>query len=133
MSGTPSGNDLGGDAADAGAGQADGAGSAGGQVEHAAADERATVIDGHDDALAVMGHAQPGAERQRAVGTGHGALIETLARGGPAAGLVPGRNRRPCRRKAAAAARRRVPWRHWHRARSEPSADAWAPSGAMRA
>ena len=46
----PSGDDLGGDPADAGAGQADRAGGAGGQVEHPAADERATVVDGDDDA-----------------------------------------------------------------------------------
>src|SRR6478609_11162300 len=86
--GTPSGNDLGGDATDAGAGQADGAGRAGGEVEHAAADERATVIDGHDDAAAAMGHTQLGTKRQRAVGAGHGAGIHALTRGGPAAGLI---------------------------------------------
>ena len=61
-------NDLGDDAADAGAGQADGAGGAGGQVEHPAADERAAVIDGDDDAAAAMGDPELGAERQGAVG-----------------------------------------------------------------
>jgi len=35
-----------------------------------------------------MGDAQLGAERQRAVRRGHGVLVEALARGGPAAGLV---------------------------------------------
>lgn len=47
-------DDFGGDAADTGAGEADGAGCARGEVEHAAANERATVIDGDDDALAAM-------------------------------------------------------------------------------
>src|SRR6185437_640017 len=82
------GNDLGGDAADAGAGQADGAGGAGRQVEHAAADERTASIDGDDDAAAAMGDAQLGAERQRAVGAGHRAGVHALARRGAAAGLV---------------------------------------------
>ena len=50
-----SGDDLGGDAADAGAGQADRTGSARGEVEDAAADERATVIDGDDHAAAADG------------------------------------------------------------------------------
>src|SRR6185437_6731601 len=85
---TPLRDDLGGDAADAGAGQADGAGGAGRQIEHAAADERSTVIDGHDDAAAAMGDAQLGAERQRAVGAGHGAGVHALARRGPVAGLI---------------------------------------------
>ena len=64
----PEVNDLGGDAADAGAGQADRARRAGREVENPAADERAAVIDGDDDAAAAMGHPQLGAERQRAVG-----------------------------------------------------------------
>ena len=61
------GDDLGGDAADAGAGEADGARSARREVEDAAANERAAVIDGDDDAAAAMGDPQLGAERQRAV------------------------------------------------------------------
>src|SRR5260221_12181978 len=44
------GDDLGGDAADAGTGQADGTGGSCGQIEDAATDERAAVIDGDDDA-----------------------------------------------------------------------------------
>src|SRR3954468_22500963 len=83
-----SGNDLGGNAADAGAGQADGAGGAGRQVEHAAADEGATVVDGDDDATAAMGHPQSGAERQTAVSRGHGVLVEPLARSSLAAGFI---------------------------------------------
>ena len=39
-------DDVGGDAADAGAGQADRAGSAGGQIQHPAPDERTSVVDG---------------------------------------------------------------------------------------
>src|SRR5438270_9074956 len=81
-------NDLGGDAADAGAGEADGAGGTGGEAEHPAAHEWATVIDGDDDARAAMGDAQLGAERQRTVRRGHGVLVEALARRGLAAGLV---------------------------------------------
>src|SRR3954463_10678081 len=79
---------LGGDVADAGAGQADGAGSALGEVEHASPDERAAVVDGDDDALAAMGHPELGAERQRAVGRGHGVLVEALSGGGLAAGFI---------------------------------------------
>src|SRR5580698_4962331 len=85
--GTPLADDLGGHPADAGAGKPDGAGGAGGQVENPAADERATVIDGHDHTAVAMGHPQLGAERQRAVGAGHGALVEALARCGLAAGF----------------------------------------------
>src|SRR5207302_5631930 len=76
------GDDLGGDAADTGTGQADRAGSARGQVEHAATDERATIIDGNDDAAAAMGHPQLGAEGQGAVGRRQGILVETLTGGG---------------------------------------------------
>ena len=74
--------------ADAGAGQADGAGGAGGEVEHAAADERATVVDGDDDAAAAMGNPEPGAERQAAMRRGHGVLVEARARRGLAAGFI---------------------------------------------
>src|SRR5579859_2460231 len=81
-----SAHDFGSDLADAA--EADGAGRAGGEVEHPAANERAAVVDGDDDGAAAMGHAEPGAERQRAVRAGHGVLVEALARGGPAAGLV---------------------------------------------
>src|SRR5437867_10472 len=81
-------DDLGGDVADAGAGQADGAGSARGQVKHAALDEGTTVIDRDDDALATMGHPELGAERQRAVGRGQGVLVEALSGGGLAAGFI---------------------------------------------
>jgi hypothetical protein len=81
-------DDLSGDVADAGAGQADGAGSARGQVKHTALDEGTTVIDRDDDALATMGHPELGAERQRAVGRGHGVLVEALSGGGLAAGFI---------------------------------------------
>jgi len=74
--------------ADAGAGQPDGAGSTLGEVEYASPDEGATVIDRDDDALAAMGHPELGAERQRAVGCGHGVLVEALAGGGPATGFT---------------------------------------------
>src|SRR5580704_2204770 len=86
--GTPLADDLGGHPADSGAGEPDGAGGAGGQVENPAADEWAAVIDGHDHTAVAMGHPQLGAEWQRAVGAGHGALVEALARGGLAAGFV---------------------------------------------
>src|SRR5256884_6812307 len=81
-------DDLGGDAADAGTAQADRAGGARGQVKHPAADERAAVVDGDDEAAGAMGHPELGTERQRTVGRRQGALIETLARGGLAAGFV---------------------------------------------
>ena len=55
-------DDFGSDAGDAGAGQADRAGGPGGEVKHTAADERPAIIDGDDDTLAAMGHAQPRAE-----------------------------------------------------------------------
>jgi len=80
-----SGDDLGNHAADAGAGQANGASGAGGQVKHTAADERATVVDGDDDAAVAMGDPELGAERQGAVGRGHGVLVEAL----PDAVLLP--------------------------------------------
>ena len=83
-----SGDDLGNHAADAGAGQADGASGASGQVEHTAADERATVVDGDDDAAVAMGDPELGAERQGAVGRGHGVLVEALAGRGLAAGFI---------------------------------------------
>src|SRR5713226_5719599 len=83
-----SGDDLGNHPADASAGQADHAGSTGGQVKHTATDERAAVVDGDDDTASAMGHPELGAERQAAVGRGHGAGVHALARGGPAAGFV---------------------------------------------
>src|SRR5882757_10117336 len=83
-----SGDDLGNHPADAGAGQADHAGSTGGQIKHTATDERASVVDGDDDTAIAMGHPELGAERQAAVGRGHGAGVHALARGGPAAGFV---------------------------------------------
>src|SRR6266702_4832222 len=83
-----SGDDLGNPPADAGAGQADHAGRTGGQVEHTATDERAAVVDGDDDTAITMGHPELGAERQAAVGRGHGAGVHALAGGGPAAGFV---------------------------------------------
>ena len=48
-------HDLGDDAADAGAGYSNFARGGGRQVEHAAVDERAAVVDGDDDAAAAMG------------------------------------------------------------------------------
>src|SRR5262245_24056877 len=87
-SGAPSGDDFGCDPAHAGAGQADGARGAGGEVEHAAADEWATIIDGDNDAAATMADTELGAERQTTVGRGHCVLVETLAGRGAAAGLV---------------------------------------------
>src|SRR5207302_8028048 len=74
-------HDLGGDLADAGRRQADRTRGAGGEVEHASLDEGATVVDRDDDAAAVVGDAQLGAERQRAVGGRHAVLVEALARG----------------------------------------------------
>lgn len=87
-------DDFGGDLADAT--EANGAGCAGREVEHPAADKRPSIVDGHNDAAAAMGHPQLGAEWQRAMGAGHGVLIEPLARGGLAAGLIAiiGRNAR---------------------------------------
>lgn len=63
-------------------------GSAGREVEHPATNERAAVVDGDDDGTATMAHAELGAEGQRAVGTGHGVLVEALARGGLPAGFI---------------------------------------------
>src|SRR3569833_2482004 len=54
-------NHLGSHVADAGAGQADGARRALGEIKHASPDERAAVVHGDDDALAAMGHPQLGA------------------------------------------------------------------------
>src|SRR5258708_173819 len=79
-------NDFGGDAADAA--QAENAGRTLGQVQNPAAHERPPVIDGDDDAATAMAHPELGAERQRAVGAGHGVLVEVLAGGGPAAGFI---------------------------------------------
>src|SRR5689334_22776214 len=59
-----------------------------GKVDHPAADERAAVIDRDDDGAAAVADTQLGAERQAAMGAGHGVLVEALARGGPVAGLV---------------------------------------------
>ena len=56
-------NDLSDDAADAGAGQTDRAGSAGGQVQHPPTDEGAAVVNGDDYAAAAMGDPELGAER----------------------------------------------------------------------
>src|SRR5438105_6312219 len=64
-------HDLGGDVADAGGRQADRARGAGGEVEHASLDEGAAVVDRDDDALAPVGDAQLGADRQRAMGGRH--------------------------------------------------------------
>src|SRR3954452_1011539 len=83
-----SGNHLGGDPADAGAGETHGAGGAGGEVEDAAADKRAAVVDGDDDAAVAVGHSEFGAERQAAVSRGHGVLVEARSGGGLAAGFV---------------------------------------------
>src|SRR6266481_655702 len=96
-------DDLCSDAANAGTGQADRAGGARGQVKHPAADERAAVVDGDDDAAAAMGHPELGAEWQRAVGGREGTLIETLARGGLAAGFVAVKGSHP--REAVSGAR----------------------------
>src|SRR6266849_2360714 len=96
-------DDLCSHAADAGTGQADRAGGARGQVKHPAADERAAVVDGHDDATAAMGHPELGTERQRTVGRRQGILIEMLARGGLAAGFVAIKGSNP--REAASGAR----------------------------
>ena len=100
-----SGDDLGGHPADAGAGQADGARRSGRKVENPAANERAPVIDGDDDAAAAMGDPELGAERQRAMGACHGVLIEVLARGGLAAGFVAVKGRHS--RERATGVRRR--------------------------
>jgi len=57
-------DDLGDDAANAGAGKAYRAGSGGGEIQNPAANERPAVIDGDDNATAGVGHAEAGAERQ---------------------------------------------------------------------
>src|SRR6267154_892023 len=72
-------DDVGRDPAHAGAGQADHAGGTGRQIEDATADERAAVVDGHDDAAVAMGHPELGTEREAAVGAGHGAGVHALA------------------------------------------------------
>ena len=97
--------DLGSDAADAGAGQADGTGRSGRKIQNPATDERAAVVDGDDNALAAMGNPELGAEREAAVSRGHGVLIEALARGSLAAGFIA--VKRGDTRKAASGARRR--------------------------
>src|SRR6266446_7245094 len=96
-------DDLCSDAANAGTGQADRAGGARGQVKHPAADERAAVVDGDDDATAAMRHPELGTERQRTVGSRQGILIETLTRGGLAAGFVAVKGSHP--REAVSGAR----------------------------
>jgi len=103
-----SGDDLGGDPADAGAGQADGTSRARGEVEHSAMDERAAVVDGDDDAPAAMGDPQPGAERQRAVSAGHGVLVEALSGGSLAAGFIAVERRHAGEAVAARGAHRGV-------------------------
>src|SRR5436305_8335652 len=79
-------DDLGGHAAHAGAGQADRTRRAGRKIENPATDERAPIVDRHDDAAGSVSHTQLGPERQCAVSRGHGVLIEALAGGGLAAG-----------------------------------------------
>src|SRR6185312_1839049 len=81
-------DDFRGDVADAGAGQADGTRRGGGEVEYPALHVGATVIDGNNDAAAVMGHAELGAEGQRTMRAGQLALVEALARGRLPAGFV---------------------------------------------
>ena len=86
------------DAHGAGAAHADRKGGAAGEIEAAAADERAAIIDPHDDAAAGpgIGHLQPRAEGQRAVRGGEAVGVEALPRGGPSAGLIIGGvNQRP--------------------------------------
>src|ERR1700682_1174137 len=97
--------DLGSDAADAGAGQADCAGRSGRKIENPATDERDAVVAGDDHALAAMGNPELGAEREAAVSRGHGVLIEALAGGGLAAGFIAVKGRQA--REAASGARRR--------------------------
>jgi hypothetical protein len=80
------GDDLSRDAADAV--QADRTGRARGEVQYPAVDERAAVVDGDHHAAVAMGDPELGAEWQRAVGTGHGVLIEPLTRSRLAAGFV---------------------------------------------
>jgi len=97
-------HDLGSDVADARGRQADGARGALGKVEHASLDEGSAVIDRDDDAAAPVGDAQLGSERQRTVRSRHVVLIEALARGSLAAGLIA--IERGDARKAAGARRR---------------------------
>lgn len=82
-----------GDAHRAGAAHADREGGAAGEIEAAAAHERAAVIDAHHDAAAGagIGHLQARAEGQAAMRGGEAIGIETLPRGGPIAGLIIGR------------------------------------------
>src|SRR4029079_8940407 len=56
--------------------------------EDAPLDEGTAVVDRDHDALAAMGDAQLGAERQAPVRRGHGVLVEALAGSGPAAGFI---------------------------------------------
>jgi hypothetical protein len=79
-------NDFGGDAADAA--QAENAGGTLGQVQNPAAHEWTAIVDRDDDAAVAMADPKFGAEWQRAVGAGHGILVEMLAGGGPAAGFI---------------------------------------------
>ena len=81
-------DDFGNDPANAGAREANCAGGGGGQIKDPTTDERPAIIDGDDHATAAMGHAEARAKRQRAMGTGQGVLVETLAGGRAAAGLV---------------------------------------------
>ena len=103
-----SGNHLRRDPADAGAGEAYCAGGAGREVEDAAADEGAAVVDGDDDAAAAMGDPEPGAERQTAVSRGHGVLVEARSGGGLAAGFVAVKGSHAGEAAAGAAAHGRV-------------------------
>lgn len=81
-------HDFGNDPADAAAREADSLGSTLGQVEHAAANEGAAIVDGDDDAAAAVGDPQTRTERQAAMSCSHCVLIEALARCGAAAGFV---------------------------------------------
>jgi len=76
----------------AGTDEAELAGGALRQVEHATPDERAAIVDAHDDAAAIVlvGDPQFGAERQRAVGGGQRRRVHALARCGARVQRVPG-------------------------------------------
>src|SRR5688500_1505642 len=70
--------------------KADGAGPGGGEIDHPAANERAAVVDAHDDraAVAPVGDPHPRAERQAAMCGGEASRIGALTVCGLATGMA---------------------------------------------
>lgn len=81
----PNGHDPAGD-------EAETAGDADGDIDHAAADEGTAIIDGDHFRLAVgeVDDADLGAHRQRLVGRGGGIVLEALTARGAAAAVAAG-------------------------------------------